>query len=216
MDLTLVMASIVGAILVAGWMIALSPVKRKTDRLLKAITFATQKHKLQDRKSDGASYIIHPLDVMNRLIQAGVVDEDVLIAAVLHDTVEDTDTTFDEIEELFGVEVKMLVKEVTDDKSLDKVTRKKLQIKHAKHASNGAKLIKLADKLSNLSDLDSNPPKGWSEEIIKGYYVWSYAVVKNIWYVNRSLCNQLTDILREKVDIANYKQQLQEYYHILQ
>lgn len=85
------------------------------------------------------------------------------MAAILHDTVEDTDTTFEEIEKHFGPVVRKIVKEVTDDKSLPKVTRKKLQIKHAKRVSHEAKLVKLADKLYNLLDLERSTPEGWTE-----------------------------------------------------
>lgn len=85
------------------------------------------------------------------------------MAAILHDTVEDTDTTFDEIEEHFGKDVRDIVAEVTDDKSLPKQERKRLQIKHAKTSSHQAKLVKLADKLYNLRDLERNTPAGWTE-----------------------------------------------------
>lgn len=84
-------------------------------------------------------------------------------AAILHDTVEDTDTSFEEIEQEFGVNVKNIVMEVTDDKSLPKMERKRLQIVHAKDSTHQAKLVKLADKLYNLRDLQSCIPDGWTE-----------------------------------------------------
>lgn len=85
------------------------------------------------------------------------------MAAILHDTVEDTDTSFDEIEEHFGKVIRDIVAEVTDDKSKPKQERKRLQIQHAKNASHEAKLVKLADKLYNLRDLERNTPEGWTQ-----------------------------------------------------
>jgi len=145
--------------------------------LSKAILFATIKHRDQRRKnSTNAPYIEHPLGVMDILIQVGITDVDVLCAAVLHDTVEDTLTTFEEIGERFGEKILFYVKEVTDDKELDKVTRKKLQIEHAKDASCGARLIKLADKIHNLRSMLTDPPKGWNLMTIRGYFTWSREV----------------------------------------
>lgn len=97
------------------------------------------------------------------LAEAGITDIKVLMAAILHDTVEDTDTTFDELEEHFGETVRNIVAEVTDDKSLPKQERKRLQIEHAKSVSHRAKLVKLADKLYNLRDLERGIPHGWTE-----------------------------------------------------
>ncbi len=96
---------------------------------------------------------------------------------MLHDTVEDTETSLDELTRLFGARVAGLVAEVTDDKSLPKQTRKRLQVEHAPHASSGAKFIKLADKTSNLRALASSPPAGWSLERRAEYLAWAGAVV---------------------------------------
>lgn len=97
------------------------------------------------------------------LVEANITDINVLMAAILHDTVEDTDTTFDEIEEHFGHTIRNIVAEVTDDKSLPKQERKRLQIEHAKSTSHQAKLVKLADKLYNLRDLERTRPFQWTE-----------------------------------------------------
>src|SRR6185295_16155802 len=93
-------------------------------------------------------------------VEGGIVDTRTLIAAVLHDTVEDTDTTFEEIRSHFGAAVADAVREVTDDKTLDKPERKRLQVEHAPHMSRRAALVKLADKTSNLRDVASSPPRG--------------------------------------------------------
>lgn len=95
--------------------------------------------------------------------EANITDPEVIQAALLHDTVEDTDTTFEEIEQEFGLNVKNIVAEVTDDKSLPPAERKRLQIVHAKDSTRQAKLVKLADKLYNLRDLQSCIPEGWTE-----------------------------------------------------
>uniref|UniRef100_A0A8C5JNB4 Guanosine-3',5'-bis(diphosphate) 3'-pyrophosphohydrolase MESH1 n=3 Tax=Passerellidae TaxID=1729112 RepID=A0A8C5JNB4_JUNHY len=131
-------------------------------RLLEAVDFAARKHKDQRRKDpEGTPYINHPIAVARILAhEAGVTDMVVLQAALLHDTVEDTDTTFSEIEERFGAEVRRVVEEVTDDKSLPKMERKRLQIERAAACSRRAKLVKLADKLHNLRDLNRCTPQG--------------------------------------------------------
>ena len=124
------------------------------------IVFAADKHQFQSRKGpESIPYIIHPMQVAYTLISiAEVKDSEILIAALLHDTVEDTETTFAEIDARFGPRVAALVDEVTDDKTLAKEVRKQLQIDHAPHKSTGAALIKLADKLANLRDLSQSPP----------------------------------------------------------
>jgi len=104
-------------------------------------------------------------------------DPEVIIAAVLHDTVEDTETSIEELKALFGERVAGLVAEVTDDKSLPKQTRKDLQVAHAAHASRGAQIIKLADKTSNLRSLAASPPKDWSQERCAEYVAWASRVV---------------------------------------
>lgn len=102
--------------------------------------------------------------------EGDVYDPSVIVAALLHDTVEDTDTTFEEIEEHFGAKVRKIVEEVTDDKSLPKQERKQLQIDHAPNSSPEAKLVKLADKLYNLRDLEKEIPEGWSIERTNEYF----------------------------------------------
>lgn len=139
---------------------------------MKCVQFSAQKHKDQRRKDDAATpYINHPINVATILaVEGSINDEEVLMAALLHDTVEDTDTTFEEIEDIFGSVVCGIVREVTDDKSLEKQERKRLQIVHAATASHKAKLVKLADKLDNLRDLLKNTPNGWTQVIIT-YFV---------------------------------------------
>ncbi|XP_064013906.1 guanosine-3',5'-bis(diphosphate) 3'-pyrophosphohydrolase MESH1 [Pogoniulus pusillus] len=147
--------------------------------LLEAADFAARKHKGQRRKDpEGTPYINHPIGVARILAhEAGVTDIVVLQAALLHDTVEDTDTTLAEIEELFGQEVSRVVAEVTDDKTLPKMERKRLQVEHAPSSSPRAKLVKLADKLYNLRDLNRCTPAGWSPQRVQEYFQWAAQVV---------------------------------------
>lgn len=133
--------------------------------LMRCVQFSAHKHKDQRRKDPNETpYINHPINVATILaVECNIQDEEIIMAALLHDTVEDTATTFEEIEEHFGTGVCGIVREVTDDKSLEKMERKRLQIIHAAKASHKAKLVKLADKLDNLRDLLINTPKGWTQ-----------------------------------------------------
>lgn len=134
-------------------------------KFVECVDFATVKHKSQRRLDpEKTPYINHPIGVAKILTAEGnVTDMNVLMAAILHDTVEDTETTFEEIEELFGPKIKGIVAEVTDDKTLPKAERKRLQIVHAKDSSHDAKLVKLADKLYNLRDLERCTPERWTD-----------------------------------------------------
>lgn len=165
--------------------------------ILDAIVFAAEKHQFQTRKDvEKTPYIIHPIAVANTLLTIGNVrDPDILIGALLHDTVEDTDTKFEEIEQTFGKRVAGFVREVTDDKSLPKQVRKQLQIEHASHKSAGAAQIKLADKLYNLNDLVKAAPADWEQERIDTYFRWAKAVVDNLPWVNASLKQAVDDVI---------------------
>jgi GTP diphosphokinase / guanosine-3',5'-bis(diphosphate) 3'-diphosphatase len=126
--------------------------------------------------------------VAELIANVGKVDDaNVLAAALLHDTVEDTKTTRAELVENFGAEIDALVAEVTDDKALDKDERKELQVEHAPHLSQGAKLIKIADKISNVREIAADPPKGWSEDRQRKYFEWAQRVVAAMGSVNPAL-----------------------------
>ena len=158
-------------------------------QLLHAASFAADKHKEQRRKgSDALPYINHPLEVANILANIGHVDDiDILIAAILHDTIEDTETTPEELTSLFGERVCGFVLEVTDDQSLPASVRKRLQIEHAPHLSVEAKQIKLADKISNIRDVFENPAIDWDEDRKRKYIEWGVAVVAGLRGVNGDL-----------------------------
>jgi guanosine-3',5'-bis(diphosphate) 3'-pyrophosphohydrolase len=165
-------------------------------RLLQAVAFAAEKHKDQRRKDAEASpYINHPIAVAKLLaIEAGIFDEATILAAILHDTVEDTQTTFKELEEYFGAEVCGLVREVTDDKSLGKEERKQLQIEHAALSSVWAKQLKIADKICNIRDITICPPKDWSLQRRRDYLTWSGRVVAG--------CRGVSPVLDDIFDAA--------------
>jgi (p)ppGpp synthase/HD superfamily hydrolase len=168
-----------------------------TGSLLKAIRFAAEKHSDQRRKNAQASpYINHPIHVAEILWQvAGVRDETLLVASILHDTIEDTDATSEEIKAEFGEDVLALVLEVTDDKRLPKQVRKQLQVEHAPHKSRSAKLLKLADKISNVGDIISMPPQDWSLERRQEYLLWTERVVAGLRGVNENLERQYDELL---------------------
>ena len=148
-------------------------------QLLRAVSFAAEKHRHQRRKDPEASpYINHPIALASVLIEeAGVRDTTVLMAAILHDTLEDTETTPAELAALFGGEVRDIVMEVTDNKKLKKRKRKELQVKHGPHLTRKARLVKLADKICNLRDVAVNPPSPWPLKRQVEYFDWAKYVI---------------------------------------
>ena len=157
--------------------------------LLHALSFAAYKHRDQRRSNREASpYINHPIDVASIIANIGAVDDLVtLVSAILHDTIEDTETTGDELEREFGFEVRQLVEEVTDDKALPKSERKRLQVEHAPHISTRAKLIKLGDKICNIRDISQSPPADWSIARRLEYLDWTEQVVAGCRGTNAQL-----------------------------
>ena len=159
------------------------------NRIISAISFAADKHRNQRRKDIEASpYINHPIALANILAnEASIEDEKVLVAAILHDTIEDTETTAAELADLFGDDVTAIVLEVSDDKSLPKAERKRLQVEHAPTISRRAKLVKLADKIANLRDIASSPPADWPLQRQQEYFDWAKAVVDGLRGIHQTL-----------------------------
>lgn len=157
--------------------------------ILDALQFAAHKHRDQRRKDPQASpYINHPIALANILWREAQVHDPVVIrAALLHDTVEDTNTTREELAQRFGAKVAAIVAEVTDDKALPKAARKQAQIDHAPHLTHEAKLVKLADKIANLRDVASSPPMGWPLERRQEYFDWGKRVVDGLRGVHPQL-----------------------------
>lgn len=166
--------------------------------LIKAVAFAAAKHRNQRRKDAEASpYINHPIALADVLInEGGIEDPEVLCAAILHDTIEDTQTSPAELEEVFGRRITSIVMEVTDDKSLDKALRKQLQIENASRVSAEAKLVKLADKICNLRDILASPPADWSPERRRGYVEWAGQVVEGLQGTHAGLETLFEDLRR--------------------
>jgi len=150
--------------------------------ILKALDFAAHKHRDQRRKDKRASpYINHPIELANMLWrEGGVTDPVTVAAALLHDTIEDTETSWQELRGEFGDDVAEVVLEVTDVKWLKKAVRKRLQVAKAKYASERARLVKLADKICNLRDVAAHPPAGWSLERRREYFEWAKEVVDKL------------------------------------
>ena len=168
-----------------------------TDIFIKAVAFAADKHRNQRRKDVEASpYINHPIALANVLAnEGGIANKDVLCAAILHDTVEDTETTEEELRLAFGDKITTIVLEVTDDKSLAKDERKQQQVDHAPHISIEAKMVKLADKISNLRDIISSPPANWELERKQDYFKWADNVVAGLRGTNIKLERVFDDLI---------------------
>lgn len=150
--------------------------------LLRALAFAAHKHRDQRRKDAGASpYINHPIAVAGVLAEeGGVTDVEVLAAALLHDTLEDTDTSLDELRECFGERIAGIVAEVSDDTALPKAERKRRQVAGAGGLSPGARLVKLADKTCNLRDVAERPPEHWELARRQEYFEWARQVIDGL------------------------------------
>jgi len=153
-----------------------------TDLVLRAVAFAAHKHRDQRRKDKEASpYINHPIELAHVLWNEGEVrDPLVIAAALLHDTLEDTETSWQELRGEFGEEIADIVLEVTDTQWIRKEVRKRLQVARAKYSSERARLVKLADKICNVRDLGTRAPDGWSLERKRQYFDWAREVVDRL------------------------------------
>ncbi len=175
-------------------------------RVLGAAKFAAERHIEQRRKgADKSPYVNHVIEVAETLCRVGgVTDTDVLVAALLHDTVEDTATKPEELEAQFGSRVRGIVEEVTDDKSLPKGRRKELQIEHAPHLSVEAKQIKLADKTANVREVADAPAPDWPHERREQYLEWAARVVGGLRGANPALEAEFDKhLLRAKQQLAD-------------
>jgi guanosine-3',5'-bis(diphosphate) 3'-pyrophosphohydrolase len=177
----------------------MSDERADTAILLKAIEFASRKHSTQRRKDEEASpYINHPIAVTHLLADTGgITDLVTLMAAVLHDTIEDTETTASEVDGQFGPTVRKVVEEMTDDKTLDKSVRKQFQIEHAPHLFRRAKAIKLADKIANMRDVMESPPPNWPLARRVEYLDWTEKVVAGCRGTNEALERLYDEVLKK-------------------
>jgi|GEM_PF-849124 len=183
----------------------LKPVRHallQSDRIgavLMALKFSAHKHRDQRRKDAEASpYINHPIEMAEILAcVGGITDATTLQGAILHDTLEDTQTTAEELEAEFGSEVRELVEELSDDKSLPKEDRKRLQIERAPNLSIRAKQIKIADKICNTQDITHSPPSSWSLKRRQEYLDWTERVVAGCRGCNKRLEEYYDEKLHE-------------------
>lgn len=171
--------------------------------------FAADKHSAQRRKgADAEPYINHLIEVA-QLVSAAHPESDVevVIAAILHDTIEDAGVTREELNELFGSGVAALVVELTDDKSLPRQERKRLQIVNAPKKSVRAQTIKLADKISNLRAIRSSPPVDWSDQRKAEYFDWARQVVNGFTAPNPLLKAEFDSLINGGVPQATGRKQ---------
>ena len=175
--------------------------------ILDAAIFASEKHQGQVRKNKGHSpYITHPLLVAQAIYQiGGIVNSRILTAAILHDTLEDTMTDEKEIEARFGEKVLSIVLELTDDKTVEKMSRKRLRVIHASELSYEAKIVKLADKLVNCRDILNDPPEDWPLERRQNYIQWGADVVEQIRGTNSPLESAFDQVLSDAQAQLNFK-----------
>src|SRR3954469_18475255 len=175
-----------------------------TTDLLRALSFAALKHRDQRRKGNHqAPYINHPIEVATLIATVGKVnDVGVLQAAILHDTIEDTDATPEEIRREFGDDVCSLVLEMTDDMSMPSPQRKQHQLDRAPSLTARAKLIKIADKIANVGDIARHPPRDWTLDRRKKYFAWTEKVVEKCRGTNEALERCYDGVLRQAKELT--------------
>ncbi|MGB7069193.1 MAG: HD domain-containing protein [Pyrinomonadaceae bacterium] len=177
------------------------------EKILRATDFAAHKHAGQIRKGRSAHpYINHPIGVAHLVATVGeVYDADILVAGILHDTGEDCGVTFEELAGLFGHAAAAIVIELTDEKSLPDIVRKQRQIENAPNLSERAKVVKLADKIDNISELVDDTPPDWPVEKCREYVEWGVSVVDGLRGTNaplEKLFDQVVERARSKFDAS--------------
>lgn len=192
----------------------LCPCNVNMEKVIEAAWFAARKHTHQRRKNiEDIPYINHLLEVANLLTSEGkVTDEDILSAALLHDTIEDTGTGKAEILSVFGPNVLNYVLEVTDDKALPKAERKRMQVKHAHSLSEGATLIKLADRISNLRSITAEAPKGWTVDRQLEYFNWSWQVFEQLPKTDSPLGDLFRKVFEEGLHIVSGRKKMEQSF----
>ncbi|MFC2103969.1 HD domain-containing protein [Bacteroidota bacterium] len=173
--------------------------------IIEAISFAAERHKAQLRKGENKiPYINHPIRVAEILTKCGENDSELIVAALLHDVIEDTTNNEHEIKELsdvilnkFGDTVLLTVLEVSDNKSLPVEERKRLQVMHTPKLSDRSKKLKIADKISNIQDIKTDPPEDWSVERKLAYLIWAKEVVNGAKGINKKLDGYFDQVYSE-------------------
>uniref|UniRef100_A0AC35TUL5 HD domain-containing protein n=1 Tax=Rhabditophanes sp. KR3021 TaxID=114890 RepID=A0AC35TUL5_9BILA len=172
---------------------------------VKAVDLAARRHRFQKRKDiNHTPYINHPIGVAYILTnEVQIYDTEIIIAAILHDTVEDTKTTVEELAAEFSPEIAAIVQELSDDKTLAKEERKRLQVANAAKRSPKAKIVALADKLYNLRDLERHSPAGWDTRRRKNYFKWAKEVVDEMRGTDKILETAIDEILARHLKADN-------------
>jgi guanosine-3',5'-bis(diphosphate) 3'-pyrophosphohydrolase len=172
-----------------------------TGLFFSALSFAAGKHSGQLRKGGaGTPYINHLISVADLLWNTGGIrDADTIIAGILHDTLEDTETSEEEIGTRFGIHTAQIVHEVTDNMLLTTVERRQYQVEHASSLSPEARLVKIADKISNIVDIIDNPPTGWSDTDRIAYVRWGKDVIDRIRGTNSELETAFDNVYDEVI-----------------
>lgn len=178
--------------------------------VLEAVGFAAEGHNGQLRENpEKTPYIIHPIRVTEHLMTiANVHERDILVAALLHDTVEDTKITFADIQKSFGTTAEGYVRELTDNMSLPQEERMKLQIETAPKKSLAAAQIKLADKYDNLKSLQSNPPATWDQKKIDEYFLSAKKVTSSLPAANVPLKKAVDDVISQYKPVVVEQKQI--------
>lgn len=168
--------------------------------IAQAIDFAAQVHTHQRRKGELEEPYVNHLTEVARLLAEATYGEDpnLVIAGLLHDSMEDQEVQYQELVQRFGEDVASLVSEVTDDKSLDKAERKRLQVVKTPYKSDRAKTLKMADKIANLRSILNSPPSHWDLERKQTYFDWAKAVVDGCRGVNATLEQQFDALYQQK------------------
>jgi GTP diphosphokinase / guanosine-3',5'-bis(diphosphate) 3'-diphosphatase len=183
----------------------------------RAIYFTSVKYSDKHRKNmQDVPHINHPIEVCNFLCNIGGITNHVMLcAAILHDILENTKTTYFELVEKFGEDVANIVLECTDNDEFNEEKRKRLQLRHAHDYSDNAKLIKLADEWSTIKTLLENPPNEWTTDRILGYVKWSCKYCMQMYGTNDNIDNALKKLF-EQMHIHNVgNEELEMYYQLL-
>mgnify|MGYP000328966582 CR=1 FL=1 len=170
------------------------------NKFLKALRTASIAHKFQKRKDGHTPFINHPIQVAELISSVGGIQNEIILsAAILHDIIEDTPTSYEEVKNVFGKIIADIVMECSDDKSLPKEERKRLQTVNVSKKSYAAKIVKLADKIANMNDIIINPPNDWDKERKLEYFYWAKEVVDaGLRGINPSLEAMFNDVYFQK------------------
>ena len=163
----------------------------------KAIDFATKVHEGQYRKGTDRPYIVHPMEV-GKIVSTMTQDEEIISAAILHDTIEDTDVTYEDLKQEFGTRVADLVAAESEDKSKTWIERKGHTLEHLKTASQAEKILTMADKLSNIRSMAR-------DYLLVGEELWQRFNMKDkekqAWYYT-----SMIDLLKDLNETPEYQE----------